>query len=155
MAAFLFKPDNRMAQILGGENAMSSDALVARSEQRLIDLRGAMRDHIRKASAQIVIVADGPIEEVVAECHALGDLALSICEVAVVADWPDMGEAARGLYEMVEALMQRGAWHDGALKVHVDALRMLAAEPAPPAEAVGMVLAKLRAMRERVGVQCH
>ena len=155
MAAFLFKPDNRLEKILGGLDGTSSETLVARSEQRLVDMRESVRDHIREASAQIVDLADAAIEEVFAKCHALGDLALSICEVAHVAEWPAIGEAARGLYEMVEALVQRGAWHDGALKVHVDALRLLTSEPPPPEEAVGLILAKLRAMRERVGVQAH
>jgi hypothetical protein len=62
-------------------------------------------------------------KSVFAECRALGLQAQSICEVASLAGWTTIGEAARGIIEMVEALINSGAWHTEALQLHVEASR--------------------------------
>ena len=95
-------------------------------------------------------------KSVFAECRALGLHAQSICKVASLAGWTTIGEAARGIIEMVEALINSGAWRTEALQLHVDALALLNKDPTP-SDAVAeqiLLLRQLKEMRERVCAFC-
>jgi hypothetical protein len=73
-----------------------------------------------------------------------------ICEVAGSAGWPEIGQAARGIYELIEALVSRGVWHADALMVHVNAIALLNAHSDLPPEMAAQVVERLKAVRDHL-----
>ncbi len=149
--AVIFTPLNRLKEILTNPQAPTGQTLVERAEARVDGLRENIRAFVRETSVQIFEIANLPEEEVFAESLRLGAAAQSICEVAQTAGWPTIGEAARGIREMVEALVRTGAWHTEALKLHIDVLVLLNSDPTPPPEIATQMLDRLRQMRDRIG----
>lgn len=150
-SATIFMPENRLEGILLNPLAPTAEVLVVAAETRVGTLRESIRAYVRETSERIFLLAEKPEEEVFAECRALGLHAQSICEVASLAGWTTIGEAARGIIEMVEALINSGAWHTEALQLHVDALALLNKDPTPSDAVAEQILRQLKEMRERVG----
>ena len=151
-AVRIFTPENRLADIIGGPEDMTVDELEQRAAKLVTDIGPGLRQFVGEKVAEIEVIAQGPEEIIFAECLALGDAALAICEVAAAAELAPLGEAARGIAAMVDALVSDGVWHTDALKLHVDALAMFAAQPNLDQVEVRTILARLKAMRDGIGV---
>ena len=148
----IFTPENDLAGIIGGPKDMTVDELERRAVERVGSMGPSLRAFVDERLAAIEHISLQPEETIFAESLALGDAALAICEVAATGDLARIGEAARGISNMVDALVSSGVWHTEALKLHVDALMMFAARPTMGAEEAETILKRLKAMRDGIGV---
>jgi hypothetical protein len=152
-ATRIFTPKNRLAGIIGDSQDPTAEALQARAEARVESLKEDIEQFLAQRVATIERIATEREDILFAECLALGEAALSVCEVAGSAGHKTLGEVARGIHAMVDALVTQGVWHTEALQAHMNALAVVAANPETPVEDVGKMLARLKAMRDRIGVQ--
>lgn len=148
----IFQPSNPLANMVGGAEGLTREAMIARAEDGVATLRGSIRTYVHEMRATIAVLARQSEELVFAESALISQAALDICDVAGSAGMEATGEAARGIYAMIDALVTRGVWHTDALKLHVEALSLLNADPPPPTEAVNKILADLQVMRDFIGV---
>ena len=148
----IFTPENRLANIVGGPADPTAEELEQEAARRVAALGPGLRQFVDGRLAEIARIAQLPEETIFAESLALGDAALAICEVAAAAELAALGEAARGIATMVDALVSDGVWHTDALQLHIAALAMFALHPDLAASEVGIVLARLKAMRDGIGV---
>lgn len=145
-------PPNRLSRFLGGPGAVASDDLVREAEARVAELKPQLLDFIA-LEIETILAIGGQSEEIVfAECRALADAALRVAEVAGAADAHALGEVARGIRAMVESLFIAGVWHSDALRLHVEAIAMLAHGPEQSPEELRVITERLRRMRQRIGV---
>lgn len=151
-SAYLFTPENRLAQILQAIDGPTVDELVRDAEARTRLLGEGIRAFVAEKLDVLSAYAARDEASVFAECLAVADCARSIAEVAEAADLRDVGEAARGICAMVENLISNGVWHSDALRLHLDALQLLKDGSAAP-ESSQVILERLREMRVSVGVQ--
>lgn len=148
----IFTPDNRLKGVIGGPNDPTAASLVRDAEMRLRPLQGVIQKDVADLCGVIARLADGPEEQVFANSRDIGDAARAICEVAGIANLTAVGEAARGVHAMIDALVTVGVWHTEALELHIDAVALFNSE-APPSQAeTDKILARLKAMRDWVGV---
>ena len=144
-----FTPRNRLSAILSGSGLRPFAEHVASAEEAVQAvapvLIGRLEDDVRALAGLCRQEEDA----VFGQCREIGLLALTIVESARLAGRPGLALAAKGVWEMVDALTERGVWHTDALRLHADALGMLmAAEDGPE----GLVVAKeLARMREALG----
>lgn len=148
----IFTPDNRLAHVVGGPNDPTAASLVRDAETRLRPLQAGIRKDVADQCAIIARLAAGPEEEVFGCSREIGDAARYICEIAGVAELHAVGEAARGVHAMINALVSEGVWHTEALKLHVDAVALFNSDAPPSASETDKILARLKAMRDWVGV---
>lgn len=148
----IFTPENRLAKVIGGMGDATAEELAKNAEGRVRALRPVIRKRVQEIAEELALLSERPETEIFAECKALGDKALEICEIAGAADLQAIGDAARGVHALIDALFTAGVWHTEALKLHVESLMVLNGDPPPPAEAARQMLARLRGMREWLGV---
>ncbi len=148
----IFTPENRLSGIMGDPAGRTVRELIADADGRVSKLSDTIRQYVGEVREKILLLAHQPEDLIFAECKELATMACAICDVAAVAGLQHTGEAARGIYMMVDALLTRGVWHTDALKLHAHALALLSEEPAPSDAAVEQILFNLKAMREWVGV---
>jgi hypothetical protein len=151
--ARVFLPKNRLKHIIGGPNDMTAEMLIQGAEARLAELEPALKADVSDWVAAIERIAALEEEFLFAQCLSVSRAALSICEVAGAAGLGPLGDAARGIVSMVDALISQGVWHTDALQLHIDALSMFAANPSLPSDEVRRVLARLQVLRDEIGVQ--
>lgn len=149
----VFRPPNRLALVLGGPNDPSGEELAAEVARRLESLKDGILAYVDTQLLVFRELARAPDEVLFAECRRLEAAARGISEVAGTAGLSDLGEAARGVDIMVSALAIQGAWHSDALKLHIEAVTLLAADPAPSATEARQMLSRLRSMRDRIGIK--
>lgn len=148
----IFTPPNPMAAMVGGPEDPTVASLARDAEARVAQMRAGLRQFVRDQHRTIARLTAEPEEMVFAEARAVGDAALAICEVAGAAGMEPAGEAARGVYAMVQALVTRGIWHSEALQLHIGALALFNGEDPPPSADCGQILKRLKAMRDWIGV---
>ena len=148
----IFTPDNRLTQVIGGPNDPTAASLVRDAETRLRPLQADIRKHVAAQCAIIAQLASGPEEVVFGHSREIGAAARHVCEIAGAAELNAVGEAARGVHAMIEALVSQGVWHTEALKLHVDAVALFGGDAAPNRAETDKILARLKAMRDWVGV---
>ena len=151
-AARVFTPVNRLEQILGAFPDPTAQDLERNANARVAALKGSIEAYIAEQLAVVEQITREREEIIFAESLELGAAALAICEVAAAAGLDSLGEAARGIHAMIEALVDQGVWHTDALKLHVNALQVFAADPATPPEEAARILGRLKTMRDRIGV---
>ena len=151
-AVRIFTPENHLADIIGGPGDLTADELEQRAIERVAAIGPGLRQFVDERVDEIERIAQQRDESIFAESLALGHAALAICEVAAAAERGPLGEAARGIATMVDALVSNGVWHTDALKLHIDALAMFAAHPDLDQTEVRTILARLKAMRDGIGV---
>lgn len=145
-------PENRLARAIGGAGARPAEELVCNAEERVAALEPQIAEFV-SAEVELILRLGLQSEELVfADCREIADAALRVAEVAAVANLPAVGEAARGIRAMIEGLFDGGIWHSDALKLHVDALSLLAHGPRQGEEEEGRILERLKRMRARIGV---
>ena len=151
-AAIIFKPENRLASIVSGPGGVTVDALQRAASENLAKIEAGVRAYVDDQLETIRALNGKPEEIIFAECAEINEAALAICEVAGAAGLPGLGNAARALHVMVDSLFTQGVWHTEALKLHMEAVIMFAANPnLGPTEAL-QVLARLKGMRDLIGV---
>lgn len=150
--ARIFTPENRLAQILDNLDAPTAAELVAEAEGRASKLSVAIRAYVEEKLADIMAFATQGEEVLFAECQTLSTAALNVAEVAGAAEMEAIGEVARGISAMVEGLVTGGVWHSDALKLHLDALALVTQAGGRLTDENKVILARLRGMREAVGV---
>ena len=150
--AHVFNPDNRLAEIIGDSRHPTAEALEASAVARVATLKDSIQAYVAEQLVVIARLAREREDIIFAECLSLGAAAQAICEVAGAAEMGSLGEAALGIHAMIEALVSQGVWHTEALKLHIDALGLLAAHPDLPAAEIETTLPRLKTMRERIGV---
>lgn len=151
-ATHVFTPDNRLADVIGDSRHPTAEALEASAVARVATLKDRIQAYVAEQLVVISTLAREREEVIFAECLSLGAAAQAICEVAGAAELESVGEAALGIHAMIEALVSQGVWHTEALKLHIDALGLLAAHPDLPRAEVETTLLRLKTMRERIGV---
>lgn len=148
----IFNPKNRLAMIVGKAGDSTFETLTTNAERNLVSAGDTLRAFVRE---QMVIMQSfgAKAEDVVfAQSRTLAAAALAVAEVAGAAGSPALSEAARGVIVMIEALSSHGVWHSEALRLHIEALARLSADP-PPSEAEARgVVNMLEALRNSVGV---
>ena len=148
----IFQPRNPLASDIVDATAPTIDALVRDAERRVETLKPSIRAYVSEMRANVAKLAAQSEEMLFADCKEIGAAALNICDVAGAAGQEATGEAARGIHAMVDALVNGGVWHTDALRLHLDALRLLNTDPPPPKAEADRILADLKAMRDWVGV---
>ncbi len=153
MTAYLFVPENRLKHVIEGPGGLTAETLESKALALVSKLEPDLKAHIAE---QVEVVEDigAEKEEILfARSLTLGDAGLSICEVAGAVGLEPLGEAAKGIVAMIDALTCQGVWHTEALRLHIDALTMFAANPALPEAEVRQVLARLKVLRDEIGVE--
>ena len=147
----IFTPENRLADIIGDADDPTAASLVRDAETNVWSIRDQIRGHVAEQHAILTRHASGSEAEIFAGCRAIAAAARSISDVAGAADMESIGEAARGIFALIDALGCKGVWHTEALQLHIDALALFNSD-APPSHCDSMqILKKLKAMREWVG----
>ncbi len=147
----IFTPENPLAAIIGGPDDPTTASLVRDAETRIYTLRDDIRRHVAEQHAILAARADAPEETIFADCHQIAAAARAISDVAGAAGMETVGEAARGIFALINALGCKGVWHTDALKLHVDALALFNSDAPPSRSDSVQILKKLKAMREWVG----
>ena len=151
-AVKISNPTSPLARILDGQEGRSFDEMVAASEVRVERLLPGNRDFVRECIVAISHIYDEGEDGMFRRSQELGDLAMSIADVAGAARLPALGEVARGICAMIESLLSAGVWHTDGLNLHIMSLTLLSAgNPLPPGEVTTM-LSQLREMRKAIGV---
>ncbi len=148
----IFTPENPLAEIIGGPDDPTVASLTRDAETRVGALRDQIRRHVAQQHAILAKYAAGPEEEVFANCRAIATAARSISDVAGAADMESVGEAARGIFALIEALGSRGVWHTDALKLHIGTLALFNSDAPPTRGDAAQMLKRLKSMRDWIGV---
>lgn len=151
-AARIFTPENRLAHILQTIDAPTAAELVADADGRVDKLGEAIRAYVAAKLEEIMGFAEQGEDVLFAECRTLADASLNVAEVAGAAGLEALGEVSRGISAMVESLITSGVWHSDALKLHLDALALMNQAGGRMTEENKTILARLRGMREAIGV---
>ncbi|MFC3070607.1 hypothetical protein [Phenylobacterium soli] len=151
-SARIFTPENRLAKILETIDAPTAAELVNDAECRVAQLSEAIHGYVEAKLQEILVFATQSEEVLFAECQTLADAAMNVAEVAGAAEMEAIGEVARGISAMVEGLTTSGVWHSDALKLHLDALALVNQNGGGLTDENKTILARLRGMREAVGV---
>ena len=150
--ARVFLPPNPLEAALGGPEDPIGASLELRAAELVRALGPGLRILVAEQIAIVERIAAASEDVLFAESHALGDAALAICEVAGPAGLGPLGEGARGIVAMVDALINQGVWHTEALRLHIAALAMFSANPGLPPREAARVLADLQGLRDGIGV---
>ena len=140
-----FVPRNPMARILSGLDRKSFADHVAGAEQAMQALSPGLVQSLDSDVGALAQLCRQEEDAVFGQCREIARLALTIVETARFAQRLGLALAAQGIWEMVEALTERGVWHTDALRLHADALgKLMAAEDGPEGLAVTTELARMR-----------
>lgn len=141
-----FSPRNRLSAILSGTDRKTFAEHVATAEQAVQAIAPGLIEGLDDEVRALARLCRQDEAETFGQCREIGWLALSVVESARLAGRPGLASAAKGVWEMIDALSERGVWHTDALRVHADALAMLTdVEEGPDASAVTRELTRLRA----------
>ena len=145
-------PRNRLAKILEGIGGRTIDDMSSDAESRVATLAGAIRTFAALQVAEIMKIHRQGEVAMFSECRTVSLLAMNIAETAGAGQMHGLGEAARGVCAMIDALMDDGVWHTEALGAHLNALVLFSC-PHPPGEGeMARVVARLSELRAAVGI---
>ncbi len=148
----IFTPENRLADVICDPEAPTAASMVRDAEGRVWAMRDQIRAHVSQQHAILTERAKGSEAEIFADCQQIAEAARAISDVAGAADLEALGEAARGIYALINALGCKGVWHTDALRLHVNALALFNSDSPPSRGDAAQILKRLRAMREWIGV---
>jgi hypothetical protein len=151
--ARVFDVENPLAKVictLGGELPAK---LVETADREVAKLHSIIRDYVRDEVAAILIYSSAGEDLLFADSERLGQHALNVAEVAGAAGLDGIGEIAAGINSLIENLRESGLWRPEALRLHLDALTLVSQGGAIDRSGEGLVLRRLRAMRQAIGVQ--
>ena len=148
----IFTPENRLAPILGGLAGETPNQLIAEADARVGALRGVIRNYVAKGLEVIAGYATADESILFAESATLGDVARGVAEIAGAAGMETIGEIACGICAMIESLTTNGVWHTEALRVHINALKLVNQGAVGRDATDDAILRRLSAVRAAVGV---
>lgn len=146
-----FVPRNRLAKILSGMNRKAFEEHVQNAEREVEQIAPILSESIEGDVQSLIRLCRQDEAEAFGQCREIGWLALRIVESAGLARRPELAEAAKGVWQMIEALSERGVWHTDALVLHSDALQALTSGPQMDAEGMAAMEQALLAMRTAIG----
>lgn len=146
-----FMPGNRLAKILSGMDRKAFAEHVQNAEREVERIAPILSESIEGDVQALIRLCRQDEAEVFGQCREIGWLALSIVESAGLARRPELAEAAKGVWEMVQALSDRGVWHTDALALHIDTLQTLTSGSQIDAESMAAMVRALLAMRTAIG----
>ena len=149
----IFDPPNRLAHTLVDSGGPTFDEAVRRADAKVSELGGRLRRGLDLDVSMLLEMHALDDDALMAEASELGRLALRIAEVAAVVGAGDTGEAARGVYAMVDAFQSEGLWRSDALDLHLSAIALFEGAEPMPAPAAAMLLRRLGDMRAAIGVR--
>ena len=140
-----FTPRNRLSDILSGPGQRTFAEHVASAEEAVEAVAPSLVERLEADVRALAGLCRQEEDAVFGQCREIGLLALTIVESARLAGRPGLALAAKGVWEMVDALTGRGVWHTDALRLHADALgTLIAAGDGPEGLAVAKELARMR-----------
>lgn len=142
-----FVPRNPLARILSGLDRKRFADHVAGAEQAVAALAPELARSLRDDVTALVRRCRQEEADLFGQCREIGRTALNVVEAARLAGHVALAEAAVGIWEMTDALSERGVWHTDALRLHADALARLiaSAEDEPDGAAITRELSRMRA----------
>lgn len=148
-----FTPRNRLSAILSGSGLRTFAEHVASAEEAVQTITPVLVERLEDDVRALAGLCRQEDDAVFGQCREIGLLALTIVESARLAGRPGLALAAKGVWEMVDALTGRGVWHTDALRLHADALgALIAAGDGLEGLAVAKELAR---MREALGAAAN
>lgn len=145
-----FVPRNRLARILTDPGRKPFDEHVACALTAVEEITPALVGGIEGDVRTLICLCRQKEPEVFGQCRDIGRVALKLVETARLGERPALAEAAKGVWEMIDALSAHGVWHTEALRLHVEALSALTPAAANGPDGLAMASELLR-LRERLG----
>jgi hypothetical protein len=147
----VFTPKNHLANVVGGSGKTALE-LADAANAGVASMSVALVARLQRQVARLAAIRVQGEAALLSSCDELSLVAMDIAELAGAAGRPFLGDAARGILAMMDAKAGDGLWRPQALEVHIDALALLNAQPAPATADVRKVLAQLFDMRRFIGV---
>ncbi len=139
-----FVPRNPMARILSGPDRKSVAEHVTRAEQAVQALAPGLVAGLEEDAEALITLCRQREDEVFGRCSEIARLALGVVEMARLTGRTALAEVAEGVWEMIQALSERGAWHSDALRLHADALAGMVHGDGPNDCAITQELSRMR-----------
>lgn len=148
-----FVPRNRLSKILSSLNRKAFAEHIEAAEREVERIAPVLGASIEGDVQALIRLCRQDEADIFAQSREIGWLALKIVESARLARRPELADAAEGVWEMIDALSARGVWHTEALRVHVEALLALTAEPGIDPVQKQVIARELIRMRAAVGAK--
>lgn len=148
-----FVPHNRLSKILSSIDKRSFAEHVARAEQEVEAVAAILAENLNGDVQILIRLCRQDEVEIFGQCREIGWLALRIVETARLGKREELARAAEGVWEMIEALSERGVWHTDALRLHVEALNALISPDAADQEERAAIDQALLRMRQAIGAK--
>lgn len=146
-----FIPRNRLSKILSAMNRKAFMEHVENAEREVERIAPILGESLEVDVQSLIRLCRQDEAVIFGQSREIGWLALRIVESARLARRPELAEAAKGVWEMVEALSALGVWHTDALRLHVDAMQALTSGTPIDAEGLAIIERELLKMREAIG----
>ncbi|OYX57852.1 MAG: hypothetical protein B7Y86_05120 [Brevundimonas subvibrioides] len=148
-----FMPRNRLSKILPTMNPKVFAECVENAEKEVERIAPILGESTEGDVQSLIRLCHQREDEIFGQCREIGWLALRIIESARLTRRPELAEAAKGLWEMIEALSERGVWHTDALRLHADALQALTSGAQIGADGIATIERELLRMRAAIGAE--
>lgn len=144
------RPVNRLAKLIRTPGGPTVAQAIADVDERLGAIREPALAELLSLMAAVQALArdfgPAPGDQ---EILAVYDLCNEMLAIAEVAGYPQLGQAALSLCELLDGSMTRKVWSPSAVRVHLDGLLLLLADPAQGAEQTETIVAGLRQVVQR------
>lgn len=148
-AVIVRRPVNRLAKLIRTPGGPTVAQAIADVDERLGAIREPALAELLSLMAAVQALArdfgPAPADQ---EILAVYDLCNEMLAIAEVAGYPQLGQAALSLCELLDGSMTRKVWSPSAVRVHLDGLLLLA-DPAQGAEQTETIVAGLRQVVQR------
>lgn len=125
MTARIFKPDNRLAQVLSLTKGLTTQQALGAAADRLEYVREASLGEVDRAVQEIARLSGqvtSPDDPAAQEVYAAANRVLALAGVFGLSE---LGEVAFSLCELITRLRAKGQWNAPMVMVHVDALYVM------------------------------
>lgn len=143
------RPVNRLAKLIRTPGGPTVAQAIADVDERLGAIREPALAELLSLMAAVQALArvfgPAPADQ---EILAVYNLCNEMLAIAQVAGYPQLGQAALSLCELLDGSMTRKVWSPSAVRVHLDGLLLLA-DPAQDAEQSEAIVAGLRQVVQR------
>lgn len=143
------RPVNRLAKLIRTPGGPTVAQAIADVDERLGAIREPALAELLSLMAAVQALArvfgPAPADQ---EILAVYNLCNEMLAIAQVAGYPQLGQAALSLCELLDGSMTRKVWSPSAVRVHLDGLLLLA-DPAQDAEQSEAIVAGLRQVVHR------
>ncbi len=147
-----FVPRNRLARFLSTMSRRDFDECIDNAEREIERIAPILGESLEGDVQALIRLCRQEEVEVFGQCREIGWLALRIIESARIANRPELADTAKGVWEMIDALSDRGVWHTEALRLHAEALQALIGGTALGEEDLAIMERQLLKMRTAIGV---